>query len=170
MNPFSKINQQHTPGAASGGALRAPPRPEKGVFCSNYFEIRSFAFQNALTKGSTFHNKYPPGGDPRGKQNPPPGVRGGYCPKNCTPWDGPRDKPSPPPGATGYSYTFSSPGPAQIHFQRQIHPPGVPVDPTWGQPPGVQSTPLGCAVQLIRGTPPGQQQEMASKNKKMPPG
>ena len=29
---------------------------------------------------STFHNKYPPGGGAREKQNPPPGVRGGYCP------------------------------------------------------------------------------------------
>ena len=29
---------------------------------------------------STFHNKSPPGGGAREKQNPPPGVRGGYCP------------------------------------------------------------------------------------------
>ena len=29
---FSKYFEKNTPGAASGGALRAPPRPEEGVF------------------------------------------------------------------------------------------------------------------------------------------
>ena len=35
----------NTPGAASGGALWAPPRPEEGVLVSRYVETRSFVFR-----------------------------------------------------------------------------------------------------------------------------
>ena len=46
---FSKYLEKNPPGAASGGALRAPPRPEEGVFFQNIWKTDPF-FQNIWKK------------------------------------------------------------------------------------------------------------------------
>ena len=44
---FSNYFEKNTPGGAFGGALRAPPRPEEGVFFQNSLKAYPY-FQNIL--------------------------------------------------------------------------------------------------------------------------
>ena len=48
---------KNTPGAALGGALRAPPRPEEAVFCFKYVENRNkiSVFEYLQNIGSNSH-------------------------------------------------------------------------------------------------------------------